>query len=102
MTIKEIRKETGLSQSEFAKKFRINKSTLANWEQGLRTPPEYTVFLIETILQQEQAIKNILTHITVEKQQNKKECYPMDICHIKKELFSKSMDIAKDKITQIK
>ena len=50
MTIQELRKETGLSQSQFAKKFNIPVGTLQHWEQGIRKPPEYVLALIAQIL----------------------------------------------------
>ena len=50
MTIQELRKETGLSQSQFAKKFNIPVGTLQHWEQGIRKPPEYVLSLIAQIL----------------------------------------------------
>lgn len=47
MTIKEIRKLTGLSQPNFCDKYRIPLTTLRKWEQGQRTPPDYLVELLE-------------------------------------------------------
>ena len=57
MTIKELRKKTNMSQSKFAKKFNIPVGTLAHWEQGVRTPPSYVIFMIETILDYERKEK---------------------------------------------
>lgn len=51
MSIKEIRFQTGLSQSKFAAMFDIPVSTLKDWEQGRRTPPSYVVNMIKTILE---------------------------------------------------
>ncbi len=51
MNIKEIRIQTGLSQSKFASMFDIPVSTLKDWEQGRRTPPSYVVKMIKTILE---------------------------------------------------
>lgn len=50
MEVKEIRKQTGMSQSEFAKRFNIPVGTLAHWEQGVRTPPDYVIGMIKEIL----------------------------------------------------
>lgn len=36
--VRKIRDELGLSQSEFARKFRISLKTLRNWEQGISKP----------------------------------------------------------------
>jgi DNA-binding transcriptional regulator YiaG len=46
MTIKELRAQTGLSQTAFAKYFEIPLRTVQDWEQGRRTPPEYLVELM--------------------------------------------------------
>ncbi len=50
MTIQELRKETGLSQSQFAKKFDIPVGTLQHWEQGVRKPPRYVLSLVERVI----------------------------------------------------
>lgn len=46
MTIKDIRTHTGLSQARFAERFRIPLHTLTNWEQEIREPPEYVIYLL--------------------------------------------------------
>ena len=51
MSIKELRFQTGLSQSKFAAMFDIPTSTLRDWEQERRTPPAYVVNMIKTILE---------------------------------------------------
>lgn len=56
MTIKELRQQTGLSQSGFAKYFEIPVRTVQDWEQGKRTPPEYLVKLIIYKLKNEKII----------------------------------------------
>lgn len=38
LNVADVRKKTGLSQEEFARRFRINLGTLRNWEQGVRQP----------------------------------------------------------------
>lgn len=50
MDIKEIRKMTGLSQSEFSKKYEIPKRTIESWEEGQRTPPPYVIALLEKVV----------------------------------------------------
>lgn len=47
MEIRELRKKTGMSQSEFAEHIGIPLSTLRSWEHGRRTPPEYVMGLLE-------------------------------------------------------
>ena len=39
LSIVELRKKTGLSQSKFAEKYHIKLNTLTQWEQGLRKAP---------------------------------------------------------------
>ncbi|MBP5495249.1 MAG: helix-turn-helix domain-containing protein [Lachnospiraceae bacterium] len=51
--IKELRKETGLSQSKFAAKFGIPVRTLQQWEQGISAPPEYLVRMMVYIMELE-------------------------------------------------
>ena len=36
--VRSIRKQTGLSQADFAQLIGVNKRTLENWEQGRRSP----------------------------------------------------------------
>ncbi len=51
MNVKEIRAMTGLSQSDFATKYKIPVSSLQNWEIGARKPPKYFVDLLEKAVQ---------------------------------------------------
>lgn len=57
-TIKEIRQELGLSQSQFAKEFNLSVRNLQEWEQNRKTPPNYLVKLIERIIKAENIKKN--------------------------------------------
>lgn len=45
-TIQEIRKSTGMSQSQFCDALHIPPPSLKKWEQGVRQCPEYVVELI--------------------------------------------------------
>ncbi len=47
MDIREMRKELGDTQSEFAERYHIPFRTIQNWENGVRKPPEYIVRLLE-------------------------------------------------------
>lgn len=47
MSIREMRTQLGLTQSEFAKRYNIPFRTIQNWETGMRTPPEYITILLE-------------------------------------------------------
>lgn len=53
ITILELRKQTGLSQSQFAKEFHIQLKTLQSWEQGWRNTPECILYMIQRILELE-------------------------------------------------
>lgn len=50
MTVKELRKKTGLSQSKFAEKYKINLWTLKNWEQGKGEPLQAVVHLLTRVI----------------------------------------------------
>lgn len=53
MKIKQLREKTGLSQKQFADKFKIPVSSLRNWEQEKRSPPEYLPGMIKEIIRLE-------------------------------------------------
>ena len=55
--IKWLRVQTDRSQSEFGKLLNISRGTIANWENGIRKPPEYVVQLIKYYLLHENLIK---------------------------------------------
>lgn len=50
MTIKELRKRTGLLQSKFAERFHLSMRTLQRWEQNQNEPQEAIVYMINRIL----------------------------------------------------
>lgn len=52
-TILELRKQTGLSQRQFATKFHIQLKTLQSWEQGWRNTPECILYMVQKILELE-------------------------------------------------
>ena len=51
MGVRELRLQTGLSQSKFAKMFDVPVATLKDWEQERRNPPAYVINMMRTILQ---------------------------------------------------
>lgn len=51
MEVRELRLQTGLSQSKFAQLFDIPVPTLKDCEQGRRNPPAYVINMMKTILQ---------------------------------------------------
>lgn len=50
MTIKELRKSTGMSQRDFCELFDIPKRTLQGWEQGMRKPPQYIENMVRVLI----------------------------------------------------
>lgn len=56
MTIREIRKQTGLTQKQFAEYFSIPHRTIQNWEGGQRECPEYLLDLIVYKLKKEKML----------------------------------------------
>jgi putative transcriptional regulator len=56
MTILELRQKTGLSQSQFAKRFHLNVRTVQTWEQGTRKTPDYVIWLIARVIELEEII----------------------------------------------
>ena len=53
MTIRELRKITGLSQSAFALKYKLNIRQVQSWEQGWRTVPESVMSMLEQNVKRE-------------------------------------------------
>ena len=49
--LKELRAKTGLSQHKFGSLFKIAPINISNWEQGLTTPPEYVMYMIERLIE---------------------------------------------------
>lgn len=58
MTVKELRNQLGLSQSQFAAKFHIPVDNIQNWEQGRRRPLDYVVYLIQRVIELENELEN--------------------------------------------
>lgn len=54
MSILELRKQTGLSQNQFAKKFHLSIRAVQSWEQGQRNTPEHVLYMIQKILEYEE------------------------------------------------
>lgn len=60
MTVKEIRKITGLSQAAFASKYEIPTRTVEDWEAGARKPAPYLVKLLERVVCEDYDVKIVL------------------------------------------
>lgn len=50
MTIRDLRKKTGLSQAKFSDKYGIPRRTLEDWETEKRTPPDYVLDMLTFIV----------------------------------------------------
>lgn len=58
-TIKELRAETGLSQTEFGKRLGgIPLRTIQNWEAEVRTPPSWALELIAYRVENDDNLKS--------------------------------------------
>lgn len=57
ITILELRKQTGLSQSKFAKRFHLTTRAVQSWEQGTRNTPDHILYMIQKILDYEERMK---------------------------------------------
>lgn len=57
VTIKDLRKESGMSQKAFSEYFGIPKRTIEDWEGERRKCPPYLLSLIEYKLKNENLIK---------------------------------------------
>lgn len=44
--LKRIRELSGLSQKEFARKYKIPWRTISNWERGVAEPSDYFIMLL--------------------------------------------------------
>jgi len=58
MTYNELRKESGMNQTEFARYFNIPRRTVQNWDLGVRECPSYLLDLMEYKLKREEIIKS--------------------------------------------
>jgi transcriptional regulator with XRE-family HTH domain len=47
VTFKELREQSGMTRTQFAKYFNISYRTIQNWELGLRECPQYLLDLME-------------------------------------------------------
>lgn len=58
----EIRKKTGLSQSQFAKAIGISVNTLKSWEQGQRHPSGSARVLLDLLTKRPELISELAIH----------------------------------------
>jgi DNA-binding transcriptional regulator YiaG len=57
MSVKELRKASGMTQQQFGDYFGIPKRTIQNWEAGVNKCPEYLLRLMEYKLEHEGLIR---------------------------------------------
>ena len=71
MSIRELRRQLGITQSEFSARYGIPFRTVQNWEAGVRKPPEYVEELLEHRIQED--LVNRKTAVLPEFDPNKKD-----------------------------
>lgn len=50
LTVKELRKLTGLSQTKFADKYHLTSQQVRTWEQGRRNIPESSLYMLNRLV----------------------------------------------------
>jgi putative transcriptional regulator len=60
VNVASIRRETGLSQSEFARSIGVAKGTLLNWEHGRRRPTGPAQVLLALIAKRPSVVRELL------------------------------------------
>lgn len=60
--VKAVRRQTGLTQEQFAARFAISLGTLRHWERGDRTPHGTALVLLNIISKQPKAVMKALEH----------------------------------------
>lgn len=58
--VRKVRRQMGLSQTQFAAKFGFPPATLRNWEQGRATPDAPTRVLLAVIAKHPEAVEDVL------------------------------------------
>lgn len=53
LSIKELRKLTGLSQDKFSQKYHLSPQTLRRWEQGVTETPEHYLYAMNELFKYE-------------------------------------------------
>ncbi|MGN6771893.1 MAG: helix-turn-helix domain-containing protein [Rhizobiaceae bacterium] len=59
--IRKTRTELGLSQSEFARRFRVPVGTLRDWEQARATAPDFAIAYVRVIGQHPDMVAKAVT-----------------------------------------
>ena len=58
--VRKVRRQMGLTQTQFAMKFGFPPATLRNWEQGRATPDAPTRVLLAVIAKHPEAVEDVL------------------------------------------
>ena len=58
--IRQTRTALGLSQSEFARRFRVPVGTLRDWEQARATPPDFAIAYVRVIGQHPDMVAKVV------------------------------------------
>lgn len=58
--VRKVRRQMGLSQTQFAAKFGFSPATLRNWEQGRAKPDAPTRVLLAVIAKHPEAVEDVL------------------------------------------
>jgi len=66
MGFKEIRKKTGLSQTQFAKRYDIPVRTLQQWEQGISKPAPYVELMLNNLVSNDEKPKSYIEKFRIE------------------------------------
>lgn len=61
MNVRDMRKQLGDTQSEFAERYNIPFRTVQNWETGSRKPPEYILDLLKARIREDIVNRKALT-----------------------------------------
>lgn len=61
--VKAVRQKTGLSQTVFAKVYRLRKGTVQDWEQGRRQPDSGSLTLLRMIEADPKGVETILQKV---------------------------------------
>lgn len=55
--LKRIRESTGLSQRQFARKYKIPWRSISNWERGVNEPSDYFIVLLAYVVENQERAK---------------------------------------------
>lgn len=66
MTFKELRKQSGMTQKQFADYFGIPHRTIQNWEGNVNKCPEYLMKLMQYKLEKEKLLDSLIYDETID------------------------------------